>query len=164
VPIVALALLVVPIAELFVLIQVGQRIGVLETIAVLVGISVLGAWLLKREGIRAWTAFTTATSSGRLPAREVADGALVMFGGALLLTPGFLTDVVGLLCLLPPTRVVLRRSLLALVTRRAVGHGGWTPRAMRVRSYRAGRTGPGRPSGSRVIDGEVHERGEPPTA
>ncbi|MEO6712223.1 MAG: FxsA family protein, partial [Mycobacteriales bacterium] len=123
-------------------------------------ISALGAWLLKREGMRAWTAFTTATGSGRLPAREVADGALVMFGGALLLTPGFLTDVIGLFCLLPPTRAVLRRSLLAFVTRRAVGGSGWTPPTVRVRSYRQPRDprpGSERP---RVIDGEVERNGD----
>lgn len=123
----------------------------------------LGAWLLKREGMRTWNAFTTATSSGRLPAREVADGALVMFGGALLLTPGFLTDVLGLLCLLPPTRAVLRRSVLAFVTRRAVGEGGWTPPPLRVKSHRAGGTGARRAPESRVIDGEVLDPREPPT-
>ena len=110
-PAVLVALLVVvPLVELYVLIQVGQVIGALWTVAVLVLVSVLGAWLLRREGARTWRAFREATAGGRLPAREVTDGALVLFGGALLLTPGFVTDVAGLLLVLPPTRAVLRRS------------------------------------------------------
>ena len=105
-----LALVVVPIVELYVIVQVGQGIGILPTLALLVVMSLLGGYLLRREGTRTWLALREALQAGRLPAREVADGALVIVGGALLLTPGFATDLFGLLCILPPTRAVLRRS------------------------------------------------------
>ena len=117
------ALLVVPVVELYVLIQVGQAIGALPTVALLVVVSVLGAALLRREGARSWRAFRDATAGGRVPAREVADGALVLLAGALLLTPGFATDVVGLLLLVPPVRAVLRRLLTAYAGRRLLGAG-----------------------------------------
>ena len=148
--------IVVPIAELYVIVQVGQAIGVLPTIALLLVDSVLGAWLLRREGARAWRAFQLALEEHRLPAREVADGALVLFGGALLLTPGFLSDLLGLLCLLPPTRAGLRGVLTALVARRfgVVGMaGGVAARAARQRR---------RPSYGDVVEGEVVE--DPGTA
>ena len=112
------ALIVVPIAELYVLISVGHAIGVLPTIALLLLDSVVGASLLRREGRRTWQAFRLALAERRVPAREVADGALVLFGGALLITPGFISDVVGLLCLLPPGRRVLRRLLVGSMARR----------------------------------------------
>jgi UPF0716 protein FxsA len=117
-PLLFVAFIVVPIAELYVLVQVGQQIGVLPTIAVLLVDSLVGAWLLKREGRKAWAAFRRALEEKRVPAKEVADGALVVFGGALLLTPGFLSDVLGLLCVLPPTRAGLRRMLTGVVARR----------------------------------------------
>src|SRR5215208_3921909 len=99
-----LVFIAVPIAELAVIIQVGEAIGVWWTIALLVADSVLGSLLMRSQGRAAWRRFNEALRSGRAPAREVADGVLVIFGGALLLTPGFLTDVFGLLFLLPPTR------------------------------------------------------------
>jgi UPF0716 protein FxsA len=144
----AVALVVVPLVELYLLIQVGQVIGAGWTIALLVVVSLLGAALLRREGARTWRAFRDATVSGRLPAKEVADGALVLFGGALLLTPGFATDLLGLLCVLPPTRAVLRRSLLPVVGRRLLG----------VRPPRGrGRPGGTTYGGGRVVDGEARD-------
>jgi UPF0716 protein FxsA len=108
----------VPIAELAVIIQVGQAIGAWWTIAILVADSILGAVLMRSQGRAAWRRFNAALRAGRVPAREVADGVLVIFGGALLLTPGFLTDIVGLLFLLPPTRAVIRRLFLRQAMRR----------------------------------------------
>jgi UPF0716 protein FxsA len=108
----------VPIAELAVIIQVGQAIGVWWTIAILVADSILGSLLMRSQGRAAWRRFTVALQSGRPPAREVADGMLVIFGGALLLTPGFLSDIFGLLLLLPPTRAVIRRLFLRQALRR----------------------------------------------
>jgi UPF0716 protein FxsA len=108
----------VPIAELAVIIQVGQAIGVWWTIALLIADSVLGSLLMRSQGRLAWRRFTEAVRAGRAPAREVADGVLVIFGGALLLTPGFLTDIFGLLFLLPPTRAVIRRLFLREAMRR----------------------------------------------
>ena len=106
-----LIFIVVPIAELALIIQVGQEIGVVWTIAILVADSILGSLLMRSQGRAAWRRFNVALQAGRPPAREVLDGVLVIFGGALLLTPGFLTDVLGLLLLIPPTRAVVRRIL-----------------------------------------------------
>ena len=94
---VLVAFIVVPLAEIYVLIQVGQVIGVWWTILLLVADSVLGTWLIRREGGRAWRALQTALSSGRMPARELADGALILVGGTLMLSPGFVTDAFGIL-------------------------------------------------------------------
>ncbi|MDX6677439.1 MAG: protein FxsA [Solirubrobacteraceae bacterium] len=104
--------IVVPIAELYVLIQIGQSIGVLPTIALLIADSVLGAALMRSQGRAAWLRFNAALAEGRVPGREVMDGALVIFGGALLLTPGFLSDILGLILLLPPTRAIVRTVLV----------------------------------------------------
>jgi len=114
----ALGFLLVPIAEIFVLIQVGQAIGPWWTVLLLVTMSVLGAWLVRREFRNTWSALQAALQSGRLPSSELADAGMVVVGGTLLLTPGFLTDVVGLAMLLPLTRPLFRRMLLALLTRR----------------------------------------------
>jgi UPF0716 protein FxsA len=108
----------VPIAELAVIIQVGESIGVWWTIAILVADSILGSMLMRSQGRAAWRRFNEALQAGRAPAREVADGVLVIFGGALLLTPGFITDIFGLLFLLPPTRAVIRRVFLRQAMKR----------------------------------------------
>lgn len=113
-----LLFVVVPVVEIWVIIQVGQVIGILPTVALLIADALLGTWLFKREGRKAWTAFRDALEQGKVPAREVADGGLVIVGGAFLLSPGFVTDLVGVLCLLPPTRAVLRGWLTSLVRRR----------------------------------------------
>jgi UPF0716 protein FxsA len=104
--------IVVPIAELAVLIQVGEQIGVWWTVAILIADSILGATLMRSQGRAAWRRFNATLQSGRPPAREVLDGVLVIFGGALLLTPGFITDIFGIAFLLPPTRAVVRRMLV----------------------------------------------------
>lgn len=122
---------VVPLVEIYVIIQVGQVIGPWWTILLLIADSVLGSWLVKREGSRAWEALRSALSSGRMPSRELADGALILVGGTLMLSPGFVLDVVGLLLILPVTRPVGRRLLARIVTRRLLGTAtafGSTPR------------------------------------
>ncbi len=113
--------IVVPAIEIYVLIQVGQVIGVLPTIVLLLADAALGTWLFRREGRKAWAALSRALEERRMPAKEVADSALVVLGGAFLLTPGFVTDVIGVLCLLPPTRAVVRRLMIGLLTRRLLG-------------------------------------------
>src|SRR5512134_2619571 len=115
-----LLFVVVPIAELAVVIQVGQAIGVWWTIALLVVDSILGAILMRAQGRVAWRRFNEAVQAGRVPAREVLDGALVMFGGLLLLTPGFITDFLGLALLIPPTRAIVRGVLARRLTQRVV--------------------------------------------
>lgn len=101
----------IPLLELAIIIQVGQLIGVWGTIASLLAISLVGAALVKHEGLRATMRLREALAEGRWPGAEVVDGALLLFAGALLLTPGYFTDAVGLLLLLPPSRSVVNRAL-----------------------------------------------------
>ena len=145
-PILLLLLLfiAVPLVELYVIIQVGGAIGIVPTLLILLADSILGTLLLRSQGRAVWRRFMTATQSGRVPHREAIDGALVIFGGALLLTPGFVTDVVGILLLLPPTRAVARRLVARLVARRVVV--GVTGAAAR-RGFRS------RPSRAYDVDG-----------
>lgn len=130
-PLLIILFIVVPILELYVIIQVGQLIGVLPTLILLLADALLGSWLLKHEGRGAWRRFNEAMAARRFPGREVADGVLIVIGGTLLLTPGFLTDIVGLLLLLPPTRAIARRVLKRLTVGRfavvSVGSGGPGP-------------------------------------
>lgn len=159
-PLLALVFLVVPIAEIYVIIQVGQVIGGGWTVLLLLAGAVLGSWLVKREGSRAYRRFRAALTQGRAPGPEVADGALVLVGAALLVAPGFLTDLLGLVLLLPPTRHMVRRALLRFAARRAgrLVEGGLAPSAPSAASApSAGRRPPS--EGARgvggVIDGQV---------
>ena len=136
------AFIVVPLVEIYVLIQVGQVIGPWWTILLLIADSILGAWLIRREGARAWLALRVALESGRMPARELADGALILVGGTLMLTPGFVTDAFGILLILPFTRPAARRMLTQLVSKRLLA--GYTTR-------------PGPGPGGPVVRGEVVE-------
>ena len=104
--------IVVPIAELYVIFKIGDSIGWLPTLALLVIDSIAGWWLLKSQGRTVWQRFQSTMQAGRVPHREVIDGVLVIFGGAFLLTPGFITDIFGFLLLLPPSRAVFRRFLI----------------------------------------------------
>lgn len=126
-----LVFVVMPILEIVVLIQVGQVIGAWWTILLLVLDSIIGAWLIKREGRRAWRALREQVETGRMPARELADGALVMLGGAFMLSPGFVTDALGILLILPVTRPLFRRLLMSYavqrVARRATPRNGTRP-------------------------------------
>jgi UPF0716 protein FxsA len=115
----ALLFLVVPLAELAVIVQVASSIGVLNTIGLLVAVSLVGAWLAKREGLATFRRIQLAMGRGEMPSREVADGALILFAGALMITPGFISDVLALVLLFPPTRSVVRRVLM----RRAAARG-----------------------------------------
>jgi UPF0716 protein FxsA len=102
----------VPLIELYVIIQVGQAIGVLWTIALLMLSSVLGVVLVRSQGRSSWRRFRAALADGRAPAGETVDGAFVLLGGALMIVPGFVTDALGALLLLPPSRALLRRGVL----------------------------------------------------
>jgi UPF0716 protein FxsA len=112
--------IVVPLAELYVILKVGDAIGVLPTIALLAADSVLGSMLLRAQGRSVWRRFNETMAAGRVPHRELIDGVLVVFGGAFLITPGFLTDIVGLLLLVPPTRSVIRGLVARRLGRRIV--------------------------------------------
>jgi UPF0716 protein FxsA len=113
-----LLFVIVPIVELAVIIQVGHVIGVLPTIVSLLAISFGGAWLVKREGLSVWRRFRHQVDSGHVPGRELADGVMILLAGALLLTPGFVTDLFGILLLLPPVRAVVRAATLRRASRR----------------------------------------------
>jgi UPF0716 protein FxsA len=134
-----IAFVVVPIVEIWFLIQVGQVIGPWWTIALLLLDSFLGAWLVRHEGRRAWAALRARLQGGRFPSRELADAALILVGGTLLLTPGFLTDVLGFALVLPLTRPFARKALAWLLYRRVAA----------VASQ------PSPPSAGRVVPGEV---------
>ena len=112
--------IVVPIAELYVIWKVGDAIGIWLTLALLAADSVLGSLLLRAQGRSVWGRFNTALAEGKIPHREVIDGVLVVFGGAFLITPGFLTDIVGLVLLIPPTRALVRRLVVRRLGRRIV--------------------------------------------
>jgi UPF0716 protein FxsA len=148
--------IVVPIAELYVLIQIGQAIGVLPTIALLILDSILGAALMRQQGRAAWLRFNRALTEGRVPGREVIDGVLVIFGGALLLTPGFLSDILGLFLLLPPTRAIIRGLLVRRFGARLVASAtsGAEMRFGRVFGAGAGAGGRG-PAAGRGYDDDV---------
>jgi UPF0716 protein FxsA len=138
------AFVIVPLVEIYVIIQVGQAMGAWWTILLLVADSVFGSWLVKREGLRAWRALRVALDERRMPHRELADGMLVLVGGLLMITPGFVLDVVGLVCILPFTRPLGRRVLSGFVSRRLAGVAFAAPRTRR-------RPGPG----DDVVQGEV---------
>ena len=112
----ALLFLVIPIVELYVIIQVAHAIGVFDTLGLLVLDSILGGWLMKREGMGVLRRLQAKLASGELPSTELVDGFLILFGGALMLAPGFLTDILGMALLLPPVRVVLRRLAMRRLT------------------------------------------------
>ncbi|HEX2058267.1 MAG TPA: FxsA family protein [Actinomycetota bacterium] len=121
------ALLALPIIELAVIVQVAEQIGVFETLALLVLVSVAGAWLLKQQGLATWRSLQETMARGEVPTREATDGALILFGGALLLTPGFVTDAVGILLLLAPTRAAVKgafRKLFSVWAGRRTGAAG----------------------------------------
>ena len=144
------AFVVMPIVEIYVIIQVGQVIGAWWTIVLLVVDSIFGAWLIKHEGGRAWRGLREALEEGRMPATELADGALILVGGTLMLTPGFVTDAFGILLILPFTRPFFRRVLAATVARR-----------MLLGAVDVRRPGPG-PAEGPVVRGEVIDD-EPPS-
>lgn len=136
----ALLFLVVPIAELYVIVQVAHGIGVPETILLLIGISFVGAWLTRVAGVGVLRRLQRTVRDGRVPSAELVDGGLVLFAGALMITPGFLSDCLAILLLLPPTRAVVRRALL-----RRIRSGGGLINVM------AGRRGAPGSDGSAVI-------------
>jgi UPF0716 protein FxsA len=148
-----LLFILVPLVELYVIIQVGQAIGALPTIAILLADSLLGSMLMRSQGRAVWRRFNEALSAGRPPAREVLDGGLVILGGAFLLTPGFVTDVFGLILLLPPTRAVVRGSLVRRFSRRFLF----------TRGLRGRRAAPPPPPDPYDVEGTATEvRGDPP--
>ncbi|WP_433338593.1 FxsA family protein [Spirillospora sp. CA-294931] len=161
-----LAFLLTPVLEIYVIIQVGQVIGGWPTVALLLAESLIGGWIVRREGRRAWRALTATFQRGDVPDRELADGALILVGGVLLLTPGFVTDVFGFLFVLPFTRPLVRRLLTRYAARRvrvAGARAGVFPPGLGDLGFGAPQAQP-RPGGP-VVRGEVvHDEDAPPTA
>ena len=142
--------ILVPIAELYVIIKVGEAIGVVPTLVLLLLDALLGSLLLRHQGRAAWIRFNRALAEGRVPHKEVFDGVLVIMGGALLLTPGFLSDIVGLIFLIPPTRALIRAFSGRFIRRRLAVDGVWSIGIGR-------RPGGPRPAPSRERRGDGHE-------
>jgi len=114
-----LLFLVAPLVELAVIVQVAGTVGVANTIGLLIAVSLLGAWLAKREGLGVLRRIQATTARGHAPSREVADGALILLAGALMIAPGFISDAIALLLLIPPTRAVFRGAVLRSISRRS---------------------------------------------
>ena len=106
-----LLFLVIPVVEVILFVTVGDAIGILSTAAMVVGTALLGAALVKRQGIATWARARRRLESGQLPGDELAHGAMILVSGALLLTPGFLTDAIGFALLVPAVRDVVKRQL-----------------------------------------------------
>ncbi len=164
-PVLLVLLIAVPIIEVWLLIQVGSVIGVLPTIAILVAEALLGGWLMRREGGRAWAALNEAFGTGKMPTGELADAALILVGGVLLMLPGFVTDVFGFFFLLPFTRPLARKLLAFVVARRTAPDGpgadGVPPTG---RHGDRGRDGPGSVAAGRSDRHRRRDRGRPETA
>jgi UPF0716 protein FxsA len=107
-----LLFIVAPIAELYTIIQMSGAIGFFNTLGLMIAVGFIGSWLVKREGLRVWRRFNEAVAQGKSPTKEMIDGVLILGAGALLLTPGFLSDVFGLLMLFPVTRAFFRTYLM----------------------------------------------------
>jgi UPF0716 protein FxsA len=124
-PLLVLLFIIVPIAELYAIIQVGELIGLWPTLALLLADAILGSMLLRHQGRGAWRRFNEAIAARRFPGKEVVDGVLIVIGGTLLVTPGFISDIVGLILLVPPTRALVRRLLRRVAVGRfaVVGFG-----------------------------------------
>jgi UPF0716 protein FxsA len=120
---------VVPLVELYVIVTVAQQIGAFPTLALLLTVSVFGAWLVKREGLGVMRRTQAMVQAGDLPAREMVDGALLLAAGTMLVVPGFVTDALGLLLVVPPVRAFVRNRLIARWERGSGGLGpGFGPR------------------------------------
>lgn len=151
-----LAFLVVPVLEIWLLIQVGSVIGGWTTVALLLADSLLGAWIVRREGRKAWAALRDGVAAGRIPDRELADGALIVAGGTLLLAPGFLTDIVGFALVLPFTRPFMRSLATWFFARRVKMLAASSPYANLGVPFPAGRPeGQEGPQSGKVVHGEV---------
>ena len=157
-----LLFLVLPIAELYVIIKVGGAIGIVPTLALLILDGFVGAALARSQGRAAWERFNRALAEGRIPARETYDGAMIILGGALLLTPGFITDIFGFILLIPPTRAIVR-ALVAKLARRRISFG-WTVASPPPRPSGFGGAGPPRRPPTRRYDyeGTAQEVSDPP--
>lgn len=161
-----IALLVIPLLEIYVLIQVGEQIGVPLTIVALIVMSIAGAWLLKREGSATWRRLRRTMDEGRVPTSEVTDGAMILFGAALMLTPGFISDIFGLLLIVPLTRAPLKGAFRRGLSGWFLSRTGTVGRASRA-AYGASvvksrRVRPDEPGPTKRLPGETSPSSHPP--
>jgi UPF0716 protein FxsA len=126
--VVVLTLLAVSSCELYLIIKVAELLGWLPTVGLMALDAVVGGWLLKTQGRQTWRRFVDTTAKGRIPHQEVLDGALVIVGAAFLMAPGFLTDAVGLVLLIHPTRSLVRRGVFKTISRRFSNSARWMQR------------------------------------
>ncbi len=131
-PLLVMGFILISVAEVWLLTAVGSRIGVPWTLAILVAEALVGTWLMRREGRKAWAALSDAYTTGKMPTGQLADAALVLVGGIMLILPGFFTDAIGLVCLLPFTRPLARR-LIGLILARQVAKQGLDLGVMKAR-------------------------------
>jgi len=122
-----LLFIAVPLAELYVILVAARSIGTLETIGLLILVSVVGAWMVKAQGLAVLWRVRNKLAEGQMPGRELVDGALVLLAGGLMLTPGFATDAVGLLLLFPPTRLAIRPFVIRRFRHRTAYFGPRRP-------------------------------------
>jgi UPF0716 protein FxsA len=132
-PALVIGFILVSVAEVWLLTLVGSQIGVLWTLTILIAEALIGAWLLRREGRKSWSALVAAYQAGRTPTGHLADAALVLAGGIMLILPGFFTDVIGLIFLVPFTRTFARKGLGWMVAR-SVSAGRFTPGTFSVKN------------------------------
>lgn len=149
-PVLLVSIIAVPLVEIYLLIQIGGLIGVLPTILLVVLTAVLGAALLRQQGLATLGRLRANLERGELPAIEILEGVALLVGGALLLTPGFFTDVIGFLCLLPASRSAIVRGILS---RAVVGLDVGSARNRRTSRQRDGH----------VIEGEIIEKRDDPS-
>jgi UPF0716 protein FxsA len=169
-PLVLLAalLIAIPILEVWLLVKVGQKVGLLPTVLILIGEAIIGVLLMRHEGARAWKALNDAFTKGKVPTGELADAALILVGGTLLLLPGFLTDIIGFVFLLRWTRPVARKIIAFFVARRINRLGIPVMRArLDTENLIEGETvgqppaNQRRPDGPTIIAGEIEEPSRP---
>ncbi|MBT8400886.1 MAG: FxsA family protein [Rhodothermia bacterium] len=111
----AFLFLVIPLVELALLIQVGEVVGLGPTILLVVVTGAAGGMLARQQGLSTWSKFNSRLAGGKLPGRELVDGVIILLAGALLITPGLLTDIVGLCGLIPLTRKPVQRFIMSRV-------------------------------------------------
>lgn len=150
-PLATLLFIAVPLIEMVILIQVGGMIGVLPTVLLVILTAVAGIWLLRAQGIATMARVQQKLERGELPETELLEGVMLIIGGALLLTPGFATDFLGFVCLLPGLRRPLASRIIASATFRQFGTGS---------PFNAGQRRPG--DNGDVIDGEFSEESDAP--
>jgi UPF0716 protein FxsA len=157
---IGLVFIIVPMLELLLLIKIGQGIGALPTLALVMGTALTGAFIISRQSLTAVSRTLEALSQGRTPVEPVVDGLFLMVAGALMLTPGLITDVVGLALLVPPLRRLIARGVMRWALKRTEFH---------IETFTAGPGRPGGPGGGRrppdngtVIEGEFERIDERP--